>query len=128
MAGGRTGPREALDTVELIDLEKKTSTILCTMLRKRRLHTATVLPGTDPKSILFAGGGVGAAGRRNTCETFTVGDSKTREARHLCHDRNNHTATLMPGGVILFAGGYGHNTRKPLNQAELYIGSTAITK
>ena len=123
VVGGRTGQRitDAIDTIELIDLELGTSSVIARLRMPRRVHTTVLLPGSEPKTVLIVGGAVGESGGRNLCEKFAVGWKETRPAGLLSHDRNNHTVTLLPDGSMLFTGGHGHNTGQPLRLAELYV-------
>ena len=121
--GGRTGQRltEAIATMELIDLGQRNARVIGRLQMPRRVHTAILLPGSRPKTVLIVGGAVGEAGKRNLCEKVSLDWKQTRPAGTLSHDRNNHTATLLPDGSILFTGGHGHSTGQPLRLAELYV-------
>ena len=121
--GGRTGQRitDALDTMELVDLERRTSTVVGRLRLPRRVHTTVLLPDSNPVMVLIVGGAVGETGVRNLCEKFVVGWKETKPAGMLRHDRNNHTATLLGDGSVLFVGGHGHDTGQPLGIAELYV-------
>ncbi len=139
IVGGRTGTSlaEALDTIELVDLETKTSTTIGRLRMPRRMHTATLLKNVTPPTVLIVGGAVGEAGQRNVCELFspdwprdegrTLPDTRTEGPLQLTTDRNNQTATAFPDGCILFTGGYGQSVRSlRLATAELYLPSGSI--
>jgi multidrug efflux pump subunit AcrA (membrane-fusion protein) len=128
--GGRRGQEssETLDSVELVDIERGTSEIVAHLWMPRKMHSAVLLPGTRPPTILIVGGAVGESGRRNACELFAPGWGETTLTDGLSYDRANHTATLMGDGSILFAGGYGQNTLQPLPMAELYVKVPASLK
>ena len=123
--GGRKGQyaADALDTIELLDLVEKRSYVVTRLRRPRGVHTAVALPGSVPKTALIVGGGVGTAGEgTNLCERYAVEWTETKNAGLITHDRNNHTATLIPlDGSILITGGHGRNARQPLRTAELYV-------
>jgi hypothetical protein len=128
--GGRQGQSDsdALDSIELVDVAKKSSTIVGKLRFPRRVHAAVLLDEGDPKCVLIAGGGVGAPGVTNLCELFAPGWSETRNDGRLNHDRNNQTATLLADGSILLTGGHGRNTGHPLAVAELYVKVPAPPK
>ena len=121
--GGRRGQKleHTLDSIEVIDLEAKTSKRLADVRLRlpRRTHTTLVLPGSEPPCVLIVGGAVGADG--NLCEKFSLGWAETRPAGQLNHDRGNQTATFLGDGSILFTGGHGRHTRQPLRLAERYV-------
>jgi len=121
--GGRRGQSDldALDSIELVDVAGRSSTIVGKLRFPRRVHSAVLLPEGVPKRVLIAGGGVGPPGVTNLCEFFAWGWSETTEDGRLNHDRNNHTATLLADGSVLIAGGHGRNTGQPLAVAELYV-------
>jgi serine/threonine protein kinase len=128
--GGRRGQSDAdaLDSIEIVDIAKKSSTIVGKLRFPRRVHSAVLLSDGDPKCVLIAGGGVGAPGLTNLCEFFAPGWPETREDGRLNHDRNNQTATLLADGSVLLTGGHGRNTGQPLAVAELYVKVPASPK
>jgi len=123
VVGGRRGQTDAdaLDSIELVEVDKKCSTAVARLRLPRRVHTAVMLSEDGSKWVLIAGGGVGAPGVTNLCERFVLSWHETREDGRLNHDRNNHTATLLADGSVLLAGGHGRNTGQPLGIAELYV-------
>ena len=135
--GGRTGTAgsAALDSIEMVDLQQKKSTVIAKLRLPRRCHSATVLEGRGASAVgpvsdngtapvvLIVGGAVGEPGQRNICEIYSPvwTETRTEAPLQLTTDRNNHTATPFPDGSILFAGGWGQNTHQPLATAELYL-------
>jgi hypothetical protein len=89
------------------------------MNERRASHTATLLPdGT----VLLAGGfqedGRGRELSIASAEIYDPTSGQFRATGSLREARNSHTATLLPDGTVLLAGGWGSDGR--LASAELY--------
>ena len=115
----RQDPATALDTIELVDIERRTSTIVGNLRMPRKGHTTVLLPGTP--ILLIVGGCIGDSGTGSMCEFYSLGWNQGRVAGQLSHDRNNHTATLLADGTVVFAGGYSQDTEHPLATTEVYV-------
>lgn len=125
VAGGDAGyPLLEVERAELYDPVSKTWT-LTGSLGKRMMHTATLLP--DGK-VLVAGG----AFRPSTSQTVSLSAAETydpasgtwSQTAALITDRRGHTATLMPNGKVLVAGGVGSPLKDQLQSTELYDPAT----
>jgi WD40 repeat protein len=89
-------------------------------------HTATLL--TDGKVLVVGGntGGIGGDGVLAMSELFDPATGNWSEAGSLAAERYSHTATLLPTGDVLVAGGqdqqnhYPHLTYEDLGIAESY--------
>jgi N-acetylneuraminic acid mutarotase len=72
---------------------------------QRASHTATLLP--DGK-VLITGGGVANRSNNNqaVCELYNPASGKWSDGGAMSVGRLNHTATLLPNGKVLIAGGF----------------------
>ncbi|MEX2147141.1 MAG: kelch repeat-containing protein [Candidatus Rokuibacteriota bacterium] len=106
VAGGRDAGGRPLRTVQELDLEQAHAAELIDLAETRAGHTATVLTTGD---VLIAGG-EGTSGFVATAEvwsgTGTTGASLVLADR-LSEPRAGHTATLLPSGDVVIAGGVG---------------------
>ncbi|MEI6080285.1 MAG: kelch repeat-containing protein, partial [bacterium] len=88
-------------------------------------HTATLL--SNGKVLIVGGNGDGAPSGTTPLATAELYDPTTNafsSTGSLSHARYNHTATLLPDGTVLIAGGY--NGGLAINTAELYHPSTGL--
>jgi hypothetical protein len=122
LAGGYSANTQA----EVYNPAKGTFKGVGSMNSERFFHTATVL--ADGR-VLAAGGGVDANGQWLTYATADIFDPATglwTKAAKLHHPRRAHTATLLPDGTVLVAGGSiggkndGTEASTQLATAELY--------
>lgn len=122
VVGGRKGQedRDALTSIEILDVNTHRSSLIGGTLLPRKVHTATVLPGGRPTRVLIVGGAVGRSSNENLCELWRLDLMKTAEAGSLHYNRNNHTATLLPDGQVLLTGGFGRDVGHALQTAEIY--------
>ena len=99
----------------------------------RRNHTATLLPSENPHQsgdVLIAGG-VGGSGHVLPVETYRDGSSQPWSiAGSLLVGRSGHTATLLPSGKILFAGGGTSSVEiyDPVTGTSAPTGSMAVSR
>ena len=100
--------------------------VLSTMNNERFFHTTTLL--ADGR-VLVAGGGVDILGKWSTFSSADIFDPATNlwtKAAKMFQARRAHTATLLPDGKVLVAGGNtggkndGTEAGKQLATAELY--------
>lgn len=88
----------------------------------RAYHTATALPDGSVAII----GGFGSSGDVAVIERFYPGSGNSGTfytSSSLLTARDSHTATLLPSGAVLIAGGES-STTVGLTSAELYFGSS----
>ena len=110
----------ALNTAELYDPAADTFTALTALMRLTRTsHTATLLPSGQ---VLLAGGQTdnNNGDGTSTAELYDpVANTFTALTAKLSTPRGGHTATLLPNGKVLLAGGY-NNSSVSLSSAEAY--------
>lgn len=121
-----TGGYDANTHAEVWNPETKTFKLVGAMSDERFFHTATVL--ADGR-VLAAGGGVGAFGiwyTRSSVDIFDPATGLWTPAKKMFQARRAHTATLLPDGKVLVAGGTmggqnnGTEAGKQLATAEVY--------
>lgn len=89
----------------------------------RGLHTATLLPSG---LVLITGGIIGATvTATDTAELYDpAANTFTALANTMSSPRNQHTATLLPNGKVLIAGGSNNREGDGMDTAELYDPAT----
>ncbi|AUX32396.1 uncharacterized protein SOCE836_045330 [Sorangium cellulosum] len=104
-----------------------TAAVPFNMRSDRAFHTATLLnPGADPvvtPSVVLIAGGVNATSGNaylSTAELFTSGAAEQRSLPSMSGARVHHSATLLPSGDVLIAGG-ASATAAVTSSAELYV-------
>jgi subtilisin-like proprotein convertase family protein len=116
---GGYGNSGALDRAELYDPVDNMWTPTGSMVTGARyFHTATLLPNGQ---VLVAGGygGPGNSGVLQSAELYDPNSGTwTAAPNPMITARVNHTATLLPNGLVLVAAGYGNSGI--LSSAELY--------
>lgn len=117
VAGSAAGNGNVVATAELYDPETGTWSTTSGMAVARRQATATLLP--DGR-VLIAGGSFGGTSVFNALASAEVYDPargvwSTAASMHARHD---HTATLLPDGTVLVAGGFG--SEEMMASAEVY--------
>jgi len=122
IAGGYRGGGVYLTSAELYDPTIGTFSPTGSLGTGRYFHTTTLLPNGK---VLIAGGyGTvgGAAGYLTSSELYDPTSGTFSPTGSLGTGRSNHTATLLPNGKVLIAGGYGTagGTAGYLKSAELY--------
>ena len=119
-----------LNTAELYNPVAKTFTgSTSTMPDPRRYHTATLL--ADGR-VLVAGGCTNSDTNAVICDKYLntaaiydpSTDTFTATTGTMVSPRINHTATLLPSGQVLIAGGTNASGAAPLNTAEIFDPST----
>ena len=126
IAGGVLGPATNVDATatEIYDPTLGTFSAGPNLPSARQGHTSTVL--TNGK-VLFVGSSIGSSTKAHILSytspaTFVWQDLATPAVvtGSLTNGRWNHSATLLPNGKVLVAGGFGTNP----NSAELYDPAT----
>ena len=121
-----TGGYNANTQAEVFYPETKTFKVVGAMNSERFFHTTTLL--ADGR-VLAAGGGVDVLGKWLTYPSVDIFDPATglwTKATKMFQARRAHTATLLPDGTVLVAGGNtggkndGTEAGKQLATAELY--------
>jgi hypothetical protein len=131
LVGGSNGRNDVyqealgLTSAELYDPKTGLFTATGSMAEKRALPTATLLPSGK---VLVAGGATNFEGAIAT-PSLEIYDPATRSfapTGDLIQGRNYFTTTLLPSGMVLFAGGYqgGGSYANYFASAELYDPGT----
>ena len=105
VAGGFDGSGAPLASSELYDPVAKTfSPVGSNLPNKAAGHTATLLTtGPDSGKVLIVGGG------NSSSELYDPNSNSWSSAGGISGQRSFHTATVLPGGKILIAGGSDSN-------------------
>ncbi len=120
VCGGLIDAVEATKTCELIDPEKGTVEQRGDVGTPRWRHTATVLPDG---LVLIAGGFYGGArpSAYGTAEILDPDREQLNKRRAMMAQRGGHTATLMPNGMVLLAGGMANGSDMAGFDYEIFV-------
>lgn len=128
IAGGHTAGGESLDTCEVFHPNDESFRTAPARLTVRRAHhAATLLP--DGRVLLSGGlqSNRHSAIQVNDSADLWQGTSDIRSAALMSAPRAEHTATLLPNGLVLLAGGSTHSpTPRARNDAELFDPASAL--
>ncbi|SDZ23729.1 Galactose oxidase, central domain [Amycolatopsis xylanica] len=128
LAGGENGKRDALGNSTLYDVDAGTCTPTSPLWTARRLHTITKL---DSGKVLVTGGIAGPLSLPATpitsAEIYDPVARKWTPVASMNEARYSHSATKLPDGRVLVAGGCAlrsPQTHRALRTAEIYDPGT----
>jgi len=124
VAGGAQG-NAVLNQAEIYDPSSNSFSPTSPMTAARDFQTATLLVNGN---VLVAGGfssNGASTGTTNTAEIYYPATGLWAPTSSMGTPRENATATLLPDGSVLVAGGYDSNTAQYLNTAEIYYSTSA---
>lgn len=130
IAGGyggypNSGNDDVLSSVEIYDPASKTFSFTGGLATARELHTATTLQNGK---VLIVGGatpiGGGYTQETASAEIYDPSTGLFAPTGSLTTPRYGHTATLLPNGRVLVAGGYQNETQNSVQTVELYDPTT----
>ena len=129
VAGGSAAAGQ-LASAELFDPASGSYATAGPLTTGRSSHTATRISGAPFQCGSGCGkvlvvGGVGASGKLASAELFDPASASFTTTSPLTTARTSHTATLLPSGRILVAGGTGPDGQ-PLASAEVYNPATGM--
>ncbi len=105
-AGGE-GAEGALRSAELYSLQRDAWSPASPMTAARRDHTATLLFDPDSEGQVLIAGGRNLEGSLRTTELYEPHQDVWLSAKPMSEARVDHTATLLPGGVLIVGGDSG---------------------
>lgn len=123
IAGGSNGPN-VLATSDLFDPNGQKIAATGSLNQARDLHTATLLPNGR---VLVAGGFSTTAlssGPTATAEIYYPNIERWVFTSPMPTAADNHTATLLPNGNVLVAGGFANGVY--LSKAQVYISTMGV--
>jgi hypothetical protein len=123
LVAGGTGPAGTLNSAELYDpIGGSYTTVAAAMVSTRAAHSATLLQNGQ---VLLAGGEASNGADLSSAELYNPASGATGAFQitgAMAGARSSHSATLLPNGQVLVAGGYLNSTA--VGTAELYDPSS----
>ncbi|MBI4248700.1 MAG: hypothetical protein HY611_04285 [Elusimicrobia bacterium] len=122
-AGGSNGTT-VLDGCEIYDAALNRWSLTGKMTLPRNAHSATLLPNGN---VLVAGGFAATGSTSAATETAEIFFPKTgtwHKTGPMSQARYNHTATLLPNGNVLVAGGFRQGSY--LSTAEIFVTTAGV--
>ncbi len=118
ITGGEDAGGETLASTEILDLDSRTFSEGPPLHHARKDHTLTLL--ANGREVLVVGGSDGKDDEPlRSAEVFEADKKGFREVGELNEPRYEHTATLLPDGRVLIAGGR-QATSKYLRSIEVF--------
>ncbi|MDD5530241.1 MAG: kelch repeat-containing protein [bacterium] len=119
ISGGEDAAGTALNSCELFNYQKNTTTATGSLSTARTHHTANLT--IDLNGKVFVTGGKNGGGALSSCEMYSsVGEAWTTTAS-MSTQRFDHTSTLLKDGTIFVTGG--ENSMGYTNTCEIFNGN-----
>ncbi|MEN9809081.1 MAG: hypothetical protein RLZZ488_648 [Pseudomonadota bacterium] len=125
ISGGLKAPARSSDSLEILDVGKRTLQDAGAMLHRRALHTLT---GLSNGTFLVAGGVEDGQPLKESeiCSFAALSKMTCSKTARMSMTRWMHSANLLPDGKVLFVGGLsdtpeaGRKTAGPLHTVEIF--------
>jgi large repetitive protein len=125
LVAGGSGPAGLLASAELFDPAIGSWSATGSLNTARAFHTATLLPNHGGQVLVAGGFGGQQAFALASAEAYLPKTGTWTRQGSMITGRNSHTATFLPDGRVLVAGGTDSNNHL-LTSAELFSSPTAL--